>query len=135
MKDTLTDSNKSQAAVCPLSKHQSSLPLKYSKQHSSQIALNLLDKVIRNVLGQNLNLLTEFLNGLIARLVMGMHSACLLLFFEGGGEVERGKRARNGGYCAGGAAIPKGRLWGLAIGSRDADVCWVLGSVAWAQSI
>lgn len=51
------------------------MPLKYGNQHSSQIALNLLDKVIRNVLGQNLNLLTELLNSLIVQLVMGMRSA------------------------------------------------------------
>lgn len=71
MKDTVTDSNKSICGcLCPLREHKSLLPLRYGNKHSSQIAFNLLDKVIINVLGQHLNLLTDLLNSLIVRVGM-----------------------------------------------------------------
>lgn len=81
--------------LCPLSTRKSLLPLKYGNRHSPQIAPNLLDKVIRNVLGQNLNLLTELLNSLIVQLGVAACAARL-----GGAMLSWGTPLRLAGIAA-----------------------------------
>lgn len=104
------------------------MPLKYGNKHSSQIALKLLDKVIRNVLGQNLNLLTELLNSLIVQLVMGMRSA----YFFGQEGRQPGMQVTVQEVLPSPGADRWDHPWRSRHGSRGAALRRVLGSVVGA---